>query len=216
MSKKPESNEPPSRIVRKNFPKGKITRSNYRKRALPCLLADFSNRCAYSMLHKDMAGGESALDVDHFDPRLKARYLQSYSNLFPASRHCNGKKQNAWPTKEMENAGIRFLDCTKEHDYGVHILEDPVTHRVFGVTPAGRYHVRVLDLNAGVFIKHRKMRADLHVFMTATPMVIRPKPFERLRAAICLAKGLQDMAIPLIAYGTPPTMAPAKPATKKP
>ena len=204
MSKKSESNTLLSRIVRRNFPKGKLTRSNYRKRALPCLLADFSNRCAYSMLHKDMAGGEAAIDVDHFDPRLKSRYLQSYSNLFPASRHCNGKKQNAWPSKEMEAAGIRFLDCTKEHDYGVHILEDPATHRVFGITPAGRYHVRVLDLNAAVFIKHRKMRADLHIVMTQTPLEIKAKAFDRLRAAIQLAKGLQELVIPLIPYGTPP------------
>ena len=208
MCRKPDSDEPASRIVRKNFPKGKITRSNYRKRALPCLLADFSDRCAYSMLHKDMAGGESAIDVDHFDPRLKSRYLQSYSNLFPASRHCNGKKQNSWPTKEMEAAEIRFLDCTKEHDYGVHILEDPATHRVFGITPAGRYHVRILDLNAGVFIKHRKMRANLGVFMNETPLTIKPKPFDRLVAAIALARDLRDLAIPFIPYGTPP-LAPA-------
>ena len=204
MSKKSELDGPPSRIVRKNFPKGKITRSNYRKRALPCLLMDFSDRCAYSMLHKDMAGGESAIDVDHFDPRLKSRYLQSYSNLFLASRHCNGKKQNAWPTKEMEDAGIRFLDCTKEHDYGLHILEDPATHRVFGITPAGRYHVRVLDLNAEVFIKHRRMRANLGIFISETPVTIKPKPFDRLLAAIELAKDFRDLAIPLIPYGTPP------------
>lgn len=162
------------------------------------------------MLHKDMAGGESAIDVDHFDPRLKSRYLQSYSNLFPASRHCNGKKQNAWPTKEMEAAGIRFLDCTKEHDYGAHILEDPATHRVFGITPAGRYHVRVLDLNAGVFIKHRQMRANLRVFMTETCVSIKPKAFDRLQVAIQLAKNLQEMAIPLIPYGIPPLVPPTE------
>lgn len=210
MFKKSASDEPPSRIVRKNFPKGKLTRSNYRKRALSCLMADFSDRCAYSMLHKDMAGGVSAIDVDHFDPRLKSQYLQSYSNLFPSSRHCNGKKQNAWPTKEMEAAGIRFLDCTKEHDYGGHILEDPATHRVFGTTPAGRYHVRVLDLNASVFIKHRQMRANLRVFMTETPVTIKPKPFERLRAAVQSAKELQEMAIPFIPYGIPPTVSQIK------
>ena len=205
MSKKSDSSETPSRIVRRNFPKGKLTRFNYRKRALPCLLVDFSNRCAYSMLHKDMAGGESALDVDHFDPRLKSGYLQSYSNLFPASRHCNGKKQNAWPTREMQAAGIRFLDCTKEHDYDVHILEDPGTHRVFGVTPVGRYHVRVLDLNADVFIRHRKMRTNLRIFMTETPVIIKPKTFERLRAAIQLTKDFQELMIPVIRYGTPPS-----------
>lgn len=204
MSKRSDSSEKPSRIVRRNFPKGKLTRFNYRKRAMPCLLADFANRCAYSMLHKDMGGGESALDVDHFDPRRKSDYLQRYSNLFPASRHCNGKKQNAWPNKEMQAAGIRFLDCTNEHDYDVQILEDPATHRVFGITPAGRYHVRVLDLNAEVFIKHRKMRTDLRIFLTETPLVIKPKSLEQLRSAIQLAKNIQDLMIPEIRFGVPP------------
>lgn len=103
----------------------------------------------------------------------------------------------------MLAAGIRFLDCTKEHDYGLHILEDPGTHRVFGISPAGRYHVRVLDLNAGVFIKHRQMRAKLQVFMTETPLTIKPKAFDRLRGAVQLAKCLQEMAIPFIPYGSP-------------
>jgi hypothetical protein len=69
------------------------------------------------------------------------------------------------------------------------------------VTPAGRYHVRVLDLNADVFIKHRKLRADLRTFMTETPMIIKRMTFEGLPAAIQLVKDFRELMIPAIRYG---------------
>lgn len=153
------------------------------------------------MLHEDLAGGQSAIDVDHFDPTLKNRYLQPYDNLFPACRHCNGKKQNAWPSEELRKKGVRFLDCTKEHDYGDHILEDPETHRVFGITPAGRYHVRVLDLNADVLVKQRKLRADFQTLTTSTPVRFT-KPFAQMAGIIQMGKELIKLMIPPIPYGT--------------
>lgn len=199
MSRKSASIKEP-RVVRKHFPKGRITRTNYRKRALPSLLADFDHRCAYSMLHEDNAGGRMAMDVDHFDPTIKDKYVQPYENLFLASRHCNGKKQDHWPNREMRSQGIRFLDCTSERDYGVHIFEDPITHRVFGVTPAGIYHVRVLDLNADVFVKHRTLRATLSMVMSHTPEGIRFQPI------IKMSEELLKTAIPAIPYAVPPVV----------
>ena len=121
------------RVKRTQRPRGKLTKHNYRERALPSLLIDFQNRCAYSMRHQKMADG--SLDVDHFDPREKRNYLQRYNNLFLASPHCNGRKSDFWPTVSEERQGIRFLNCCKEYDYGKHIFEDPRTNEVFGVTP---------------------------------------------------------------------------------
>jgi len=46
-------------------------------------------------------------------------------------------------------------------DYGKHIFEDPVTHQVFGVTPAGRYHVRHCDLNDDLYVAERRDRAEI-------------------------------------------------------
>jgi hypothetical protein len=150
------------------------------------------------MLHEDTAGGRTAMDVDHFDPTIKDKYKQPYSNLFLACRHCNGKKQDHWPTAAMRKAGLRLLDCTKEFDYGLHIFEDPMSHRVFGVTPAGIYHVRIMDLNADVFVKHRQLRAELAEAKAKTPEGTLFKPLRDV------SDKLSKLTIPLIPYAVPP------------
>ena len=43
---------------------------------------------------------------------------------------------------KLKKLGVRFLNPTKEQDYGVHIFEDAVTHELVGASPAGRYHLR--------------------------------------------------------------------------
>lgn len=101
------------------------------------------------------------MEIDHFDPTLRGRTRHRYSNLFLASRYCNNKKQGNWPSPEALAAGVRFLNCCDEQDYGEHIFEDPTTHRVFGTTPPGKYHVRILDLNAPHLIAERQERSRL-------------------------------------------------------
>lgn len=71
------------------------------------------------------------------------------------------------------NEGIRFLDCCSEWDYGEHIFEDPITHQLFGVTPAGRYHIRMCDLNAPQFMRERTIRSRLRVILNSSPAIIR-------------------------------------------
>jgi hypothetical protein len=78
-----------------------------------------------------------------------------------STSHCNRAKSNLWPTNKEKDNGIRFLNCCKEVDYGVHIFEDPDTHEVVGVTSEGRYHVDACDLNADHFIDERKRRARI-------------------------------------------------------
>ena len=92
------------RITRGQSPAKRIKRHRYRN-ALPELMRDFEGRCAYSMQHHERAG---AMEVDHFDPRRKADLIQEYGNLFLASRHCNGKKGDHWPTREEAAAGLRL------------------------------------------------------------------------------------------------------------
>jgi hypothetical protein len=101
------------------------------------------------------------MEVDHFNPTLKHTARNAYSNLYPAIRHCNGKKHANWPDAAMKKAGIRFLNPCEEFDYGSKIFEHPITHRLVGTTPAARYHIRVLDLNAPFLTHARKKRADL-------------------------------------------------------
>jgi len=113
------------------------------------------------------------MEVDHFDPYLPERLRHRYSNLYLASRHCNNSKRRHWPKRSQLQAGIRFLDCCREWDYGEHIFEDPETHRLNGVSPAGRYHVRICDLNAPHLVRERKERAQLRRLLTSSPAIIR-------------------------------------------
>jgi hypothetical protein len=68
---------------------------------------------------------------------------------------------------------IRFLNCCEEIDYGKHIFEDPATHRLYGTSPAGIYHIRMCDLNAPHFVRERRDRRQLREIITARKAVIR-------------------------------------------
>jgi hypothetical protein len=143
------------RIKRGPPPEKPIKRHKYRD-VLPELIRDFAARCAYSMQHQLRSG---SLEVDHFDPRKKKNLIQDYNNLFPASRHCNGKKSDTWPSKAELAAGCRFLNPCDEMDYGEQIFEDPTTHRLVGITPAAKWHIRICGLNADRLIEERRRRA---------------------------------------------------------
>lgn len=150
MNKKPR--------VKRGKPPAKILRRTTYRHALPELKRDFKCRCAYCMRVIDT---ESEMEVDHFDPRKKKDDIQSYDNLFLADKHCNGMKDNTWPSAQDAKKGIRFLNCCNERDYGSHIFEDAKTHKLVAVTPAGKYHIEQLDLNAPGLVKARKLRAGI-------------------------------------------------------
>jgi HNH endonuclease len=151
------SNSKRPRILRGPSPARKLRNSNLREAALTELLRDFECRCAYSMQHQSRSG---ALEIDHFDPRLKSHILQDYGNLFLASRHCNNKKGQNWPTREDMLAGARFLNPCLETDYGEHIFENEEGSLV-GVSPAGKWHIRMCDLNAPHLVKERQSRTSV-------------------------------------------------------
>ena len=124
------------------------------------------------MQHHKMIG-VSILEVDHFNPNLTPRWRNKYENLFPATRHSNGAKSNNWPTPGERRKGLRFLNCCEEQDYGKHIFEDPKTHQLIGVTPAGRYHIKMCDLNAPHYTRERADRDALRKFIEGSPIKIR-------------------------------------------
>jgi len=183
------SNSSVPRVKRDKPPASKLKRHTYRK-ALPELRRDFEDRCAYSMQHLQRAGGLKAMEVDHLDPRKKSNYLQSYENLFLATRHCNGAKSDDWPTPAQQRKGLRFLNCCKEQDYGLHLFEDPNTHEIIWSSPAGGYHTIHCDLNAPHLVEERRQRSELRKLLDATPIeVVRPEPqllacIEQLRSQL--------------------------------
>jgi len=178
------SNSTTTHRVKRSTPPRLFYQGRHRE-AFPYLMEDFQKRCAYSMQHITRAGGPRNMEVDHFNPNHKKDYFQEYSNLFLATGHCNGWKSDRWPTNKDRDLHFRFLDCTKDPDYGVHIFEDPDTHEVVGVTNEGRYHVRNCDLNAPHFIKERTERAAYWETLENTAMTSKvpfplPPVFDKL------------------------------------
>lgn len=110
------------------------------------------------------------MEVDHFDPRRKNDLIQDYNNLFWATRYCNNKKSNSWPTKAEARAGARFLNPCKEADYSEQIFEVPGSHILEGTTPAARWHIRTCGLNADHFVHERKLRAEYRQLLEGVGM----------------------------------------------
>jgi hypothetical protein len=144
------------------------------------------------------------MEIDHFDPRLKDEFLQPYDNLFLASRHCNGAKSSVWPSRLEQSLGLRYLNPCREQDYGEHIFEDPRTHLLAGVTPAGRYHVRMCDLNADHLVAERRERAEIWKLLRTAFTVKRHQTPE---AATELAEALRKQAEQMIPELAPPPKA---------
>ena len=155
------------------------------------------------MQHESQVG-LTTMEVDHFNPMLGSAARSRYDNLFYSTRHCNNAKRRHWPTSGQQRRGIRFLNCCEEQDYGVHVFEDPKTHRVFGVTPAGRYHVRICDLNASHFIRERRDRARLSDILTKRNAIIRnlARCLE-LRNIVQVLSSISSRMISPIEYRTP-------------
>lgn len=142
------------------------------------------------------AGGKGGMDIDHHNPNLSHPKKNAYTNLFLATRHCNGKKGKTWPTAEQREAGIRFLNPCDEEDYGVHLFEDPDTFEIWGSTPAGKYHVRMLDLNAGHLVGERRRRHELRNFCKL-PQLVTALRDDALNGVRTFLREVDEM-IPLI------------------
>lgn len=157
------------RIKRGSGPSGKLRDHNVPRRAWEYLLKDFEGRCAYSMRHIEIAGGERHMEVDHFDPTIRGAERNRYDNLMLSTKHCNLMKRDRWPTASERKAGCVLIDPCSECDYGKHIFEDPDTHLLVGSTTAGRYQIDVCDLNHPTFVLERTNRATFLALTRGKP-----------------------------------------------
>jgi len=186
------------RIVRGKPPKKRFTDHTYKK-AKPYLLRDFKRRCAYSQQHTDRSIGGKTMEIDHFNPQ-PGKGRNNYGNLFLATRHCNGSKSNTWPSRKLRKSGIRFLNPCEEADYGHHIFEHPVTHRLVGVTPAGKYHIISCDLNAEHLTNERRERAEIWDHLDNLPVTVKTDPDAFPLESSRLLRVQAEKMIPLIPY----------------
>lgn len=202
MSKRTNNKElnpdvPPckGRVRRSAFPEylSPIRKTTYRKKSLRFLKVDFKCRCAYCM---KPLGSDSDMDVDHFDPRRKNDRIQLYANLFLADKRCNYIKSDHWPSAEASAAGARFLNCCEEVEYGVCIFEDPETHKLVGTTPAAKYHIKIIDLDAPELIEARRVRSDY--FASKAKIETMSKSDANVKRAVALLEPYIKQFIPAI------------------
>lgn len=117
------------------------------RKALSTLLRESENRCGYSLIHVFLIG-ETSMEVDHYDPRNRGLRRNFHGNLIAASRECNGKKQDFWPSTEQRRDGKYILNPYRERDYGKHLILDPKSGKLVGVTKTGRWQIVRLGLNS--------------------------------------------------------------------
>jgi hypothetical protein len=152
------------------------------------------------MQHEQLAGGRKCMEVDHFKP--KGKYRHRYTNLLPATRHCNGAKSQTWPTAADHRAGLRFLNPMVEQDYGVHIFENPSSHELVGATATGRFQIEMCDLNAPHLVRERRDRSYIAKILQDTPAIVTGS----LDAFAESVRALQrELALKIPAIPAPPT-----------
>ena len=145
------------RIKRGNGPKGTIRASNYRKKALPFLIKDFGNRCAYCLEITDLRRPHET-HVEHFDSHLKGLAKHRYENLMLGCSGCNTVKLAKFSVNPY-NREQRLLNCTEESEFPDHIREN-YEGRWIHQTAAGYYHIESLNLNDNSLLKKRAYRRE--------------------------------------------------------
>jgi len=120
---------------------------------------DFSECCAYCLLHELVAHGQENFELDHFRPKsLFPALINDYFNLYYACHVCNHRKRDFWPDSGLEAAGYRFLDFCQEL-FSTHFQE--ADGRLIPLTAAAAYTVEKLDLNRPHLIQVRTLLRDL-------------------------------------------------------
>ena len=136
------------------------------------------------------------MEIDHFNPRKKKNFIQEYENLFFSTRHCNGSKKATWPSESDFKLGLRFLNPCCEEDYGPHMAEDSGTHLLVGLTPAGKYHIRMCDLNADHFITERRDRAEIWALLKSGGRIKREHPLSDAADVVAALRKQAEQMIP--------------------
>ena len=170
--------------IKKSNPRIHCTDANYREKAFPHLMKDFTGRCAYSLVHTDLAGGETCMEVDHFKPKKKfPKKAHSYKNLMLASRSCNLTKGEEWPSPKMKKQGFEFINPCEEIDYGKHIFENIETGELVAATPKGCYQINKCMLNAKHLVTQRKERTEILALLKSHKPVSLPDSITSIKEA---------------------------------
>jgi hypothetical protein len=171
-------------------------------------MKDFGNRCAYSLQHS-LTVGETAIHIDHFDPRQKKNLKQNYLNLFPGISHCNGRKLDFWPQKEHRKAGVRLLNPRKEVDYNHQIVECIETGELIGLNPAAEFHILRLGLNAEFLRTERLSRTNQRRLLNEGHIRVTSSDWSYALQMMKSYRNEVERKIPVIKAATPEQIATA-------
>lgn len=126
----------------------------------PFVREDFSECCAYCLLHELLAGGADNFELDHFRPQsLFASLVNDFYNLFYACHVCNRHKSNSWPSAELAVAGYRFVDLCREN-FSTHFIELE-SGEWKPLTEAGFYTQARLGLNRRHLVRVRALLREI-------------------------------------------------------
>ena len=123
---------------------------------------DFSECCAYCLLHEFVAGGAANFELDHFRPRSDERFASlaaDYYNLYYSCHVCNHYKGASWPSEELAAKGYRFVDPCSDI-FSDHFFEDD-TGLWIPRSRAGEYTAQRLRLNSTHLIDVRRLLRDV-------------------------------------------------------
>jgi hypothetical protein len=122
----------------------------------PFVRTDFERTCAYCLVHEIFAGGAAAFQLDHFRPRSRFKELvNDFFNLYYACYPCNLRKRDAWPSAELSERGVGFVDLCADN------FEEHFEQRPDGtwspLTPSAAYTVERIDLNRADLVTLRRL-----------------------------------------------------------
>ena len=132
--------------------------SNYTKYRL-YIREDFSECCAYCLLHETLARGQENFELDHFKPKSKfLDLIHQYTNIYYSCHVCNQRKRNYWPSAELYSKGYRFVDTCQEN-FSTH-FEDKDGYWE-PISPVGAYTAEKIRLNSKHNVEVRQMIVGL-------------------------------------------------------
>ena len=130
--------------------------NNYAKYR-PYIREDFSECCAYCLMHEIFAHGQENFELDHFKPKSKpefAHLVHQYTNIYYSCHVCNKNKWSHWPSAELYFKGYRFVDTCKEN-FSAHFEDKDGYWNP--ISPAGEYTAEKIRLNSRHNIQIRQM-----------------------------------------------------------
>jgi hypothetical protein len=116
--------------------------------------ARYECRCGYCGVSEVDAGGD--LTVDHFQP-VSAGGSDDDDNLVYACGRSNQFKGATLPASAASTDNKRLLHPLRDN-METHVVLDPKTGYIIGISETGKYHSNALRLNRRALVAHRQRR----------------------------------------------------------